>query len=270
MPPELQSSSSRSERELPVKKAILALVVVIGIAFPATAGAGTFKGIVVAKQVRRHALVVASKTGVVRTVHTHRLATRIGSRVGVSARRLPDGTFSAKRVKTTGRARTARIRGVVARRTHAGFLISAGHSLIAVRSSHNFSLNDTGSGPKPGDVVVVTVGVGNNGELDEDNVEHDGHAQKLELEGKILSVTPATSSADGEIVLQVGKSSIDVVVPAGTTLPTLNPGDSVQLKVRLSGDTFTLVSSQDENDDQGDDDGDNNNGEHDGDGGGDD
>jgi hypothetical protein len=256
-----------------VKKAIIALIAVIGIAFPATAGAGTFKGIVVSKQSSRHALVVASKTGKVRTVHTDRLATRVGTRVAVNARRLPDGTFSAKRVKPTGHARTAKIRGVVARRTTAGFLISAGHSVIAVRTHRSFSLNGTGSGPKPGDIVVVTVGVGSNGELDEDNVEHEGQAQQVELAGSVVSVTPATSSADGEIVLKVGKSSIDVVVPAGTTLPTLNPGDSVRLKVELSGDTFTLVQSQHENDDEGDDDGNNGDGDHDdgdhGDGGGD-
>lgn len=235
-----------------MKKLILTLVVVVGVAFPAFAGAATFKGIVVAKQARRHALVVSSKTGVVRTVHTHRLATRIGARVTVKAKRLRDGTFSATRVTVHGRAYKARIHGIVARRMRGGYLISAGHSLLSIRSHQSFSLNDHGNGAQPGDVVDVTVSVSGS-QLDEDQVQHDGHSQSLELEGKIVSVTQPTSTADGEIMLQVGKSTIDIVVPAGTTLPTLNPGDSVQLKVQLSGDTFTLVTSQDEQDNQGDD-----------------
>jgi hypothetical protein len=109
-------------------------------------------------------------------------------------------------------------------------------------------------------------------ELDEEDVAEVGHAQKLELEGKVVSVTQPTATTAGEVVLQVGKSTINIVVPAGTTLPTLNPGDSVQLKVQLSGDTFTLVNSHEENDDNGDDegDGDNNNNDDGGSGGGDD
>jgi hypothetical protein len=254
-----------------MKKLLLASVAVIGIAFPATAGAATFKGIVVAKQVRRHALIVTSKTGVVRTVHTHRLAMRVGTRVTVKARRLPDGTFSAKRVSGHGHARKARIHGVVARRMHGRYLISAGHSVLAVRSRQSFSLNDEGSGPQPGTVVNVTVNTDDN-ELDEEDVAEVGHAQKLELEGKVVSVTQPTATTAGEVVLQVGKSTINIVVPAGTTLPTLNPGDSVQLKVQLSGETFTLVNSHEENDDNGDDDGDgdNNNNDDGGSGGGDD
>ena len=250
-----------------MKKLILTFIAVVGLAFPAVSGAATFRGIVVGKQARRHALIVSSATGVVRTVHTHRLATRIGARVAVTAKRLRDGTFSATHVAVSGRAKRARIHGIVARRMSGRYLISAGHSLLSVRSHQSFSLNDDGGGAKPGDVVDVTVDV-NGQRLDEDQVEHEGHAQKLELEGKIVSVTPATSSTDGEIVLQVGKSSIDVVVPAGTTLPSLNPGDSVQLKVQLSGDTFTLVNSRDEQDDQGDDDGGGDGGDG-GDGGGD-
>ncbi len=251
-----------------MKKLILTLVVGVGIAFPATAGAATFSGVVVAKQVRRHALIVTSKTGVARTVHTHRLATRIGARVTVRARKLADGTFSAQKVAVRGRAHRARIHGVVAKRMRGRFLLSAGHSVLAIRTSQSFSTSGD-SGPAPGTVVKVTVDTDDQ-ELDEQKVDDVGHAQKLELEGKVVSVTAPTSTADGEVVLQVGKSTISVAVPAGTTLPTMNPGDSVQLKVTLTGDTFTLTQSHEENDDQGDDDqgGDDNGGGGDGGGGG--
>jgi hypothetical protein len=252
-----------------MRKAIIAAVTVAAIAFPATAGAGTFKGIVVGKQLRRHALIVTSKTGVVRTVHTHRLKTRIGARVTVTATKLRDGTFSARKVKVSGHARKARVHGVVAKRVRGGYLLSAGHSVLAVHTGRLFSLNDGGSGPNTGDVVDVTVNTEGQ-ELDEDDVAEVGHAQKLELEGTVVSVTAPAASADGEIVLQVGKSTISIVVPAGTQLPTLQAGQSVQLKVGLSGSTFTLLTAHEENDDQGDDDNNEGNGGSGGGGGGDD
>jgi len=225
------------------KKLVLPLVAAAAIAYPATAGAVSFHGVVVGKQARRHALIVASSSGVVRTVHSHHLATRVGARVAVSARRLSDGTFSATRVSLHGRAHAARIHGTVAKRQHGRFLVAAGHSVLAVR----------GSAPRPGTMVDVKVKTDDN-ELEEEDVDEVGEAQKLELEGTIMSVTAATASVDGEIVLQVGKSTIDVVVPAGTVLPALKAGDNVELKVKLSGSTFTLVKADDEDDDQGDDD----------------
>ena len=235
-----------------MKKLLLAVVAVGAVAFPATAGASTFTGIVVGKQTRRHALVIASKGGLVRTVHTHRLAIRVGARVDVSARKLRDGTFSAKRVTVRGRAHRAHIRGIVAKRLRGRYLLAAGHSVLSIRTRQSFSLNDDGEAD-PGDVVEVTVDTDDN-ELDEEDVEEVGHAQKLELEGKVVSVTAPTATAPGEIVLQVGKSTINVVVPAGFTLPALKPGDSVELNVSLSGNTFTLVKAQDEDEDDGDDD----------------
>ena len=235
-----------------MKKTVLFLVVATAVAFPAAAGAASFGGIVVAKQVRRHALVVASHTGVVRVVHTHHLATRVGARVTVTARRLGDGTFSATKLSVRGRAHRARIHGVVVRRLRGRVLIAAGHSVLSIRSHQLFSLQDDNPGAQPGDEVDETVTI-DNGNLDEDQVDEVGHTQKLELEGSIVSVTAPTTTADGEIVLQVGTSTIHVVVPAGTQLPSLAPGQNVELKVTLSGTTFTLVKADEEDDNQGDD-----------------
>ena len=235
-----------------MKKIVLPLIAAAAVAFPAAAGAGSFSGIVVAKQVRRHALVVASHTGVVRVVHTHHLATRVGARVTVTARRLGDGTFSATKLSVRGRAHRARIHGVVVRRLRGRVLIAAGHSVLSIRSGRLFSLQDDHPGAQPGDEVDETVTI-DNGNLDEDQVDEVGHTQKLELEGSIVSVTAPTSTADGEIVLQVGTSTIHVVVPAGTQLPSLAPGQNVELKVTLSGTTFSLVKADEEDDNQGDD-----------------
>ena len=238
-----------------MKKLLLPLAAAAAFVLPATAGAATFSGVVVAKQPARHAVVVASRTGVVRTVHTQRLALRVGARVAVTARTLADGTYSATKVSVHGRALRARIRGVVARRLASGYLVSAGHSVLAVRTRHFSGMSAGGTGPATGTIVDVTVDT-NDAQLDQEDVDEVGHAQRLELEGTVASITAATAADPGELVLTVGKSTIDVVLPAGTTLPsTLKVGDKVEVKVTLAGDTFTLATSHEEDDDQGDDDG---------------
>jgi hypothetical protein len=235
-----------------MKKLLLPLAAAVAAVLPATAGAASFGGVVVAKQPARHAVVV-SAAGVVRTVHTHRLGLAVGTRVAVKARLLADGTFSATSVVTRGRAKTARIRGVVARQLKTGYLVAAGHSMLAVRTRRLADANAPSTGPATGTIVDVTVDT-NDTELDQQEVSEHGHAQRVELEGTVASITPATASDPGELVLTVGKSTINVVLPAGTTLPSaLAVGDKVELKATLAGDTFTLATSHEEGDDQGDD-----------------
>ena len=67
-----------------------ALGVTLGVllALPAAgATTGAFSGVVVAKNVQRHTLVVASTTGIVRTVRLGSLRERVGARVAVQANR---------------------------------------------------------------------------------------------------------------------------------------------------------------------------------------
>ena len=250
-----------------MKRLLLPLAAAAAFVLPATAGAATFSGVVVAKQTARHAIAVSS-AGVVRTVHTHRLGVAVGTRLVVSAKKLSDGTFSATKTATRGRAAKAHIRGIVARHIATGYIVSAGHSMITV---HTRRLADSGpppttpptsnppttTAPPVGAIVDVTVAT-NTSQLNEDDVQNEGEAQQIELEGTLSAITQPTATTDGELVLSVGKSTIDVVVPAGMTLPTLNVGDKVQLKASLSGDTFTLAASHQEDDNQGDDGGDQN------------
>ena len=69
-----------------------------------TAGAATFKGVVVSKDAKRKALVTASP-GAVRTVRAPaRFAhVKVGQRVAGNARRLSDGTFRAQSLRIVGR-----------------------------------------------------------------------------------------------------------------------------------------------------------------------
>src|SRR3954447_23377230 len=237
-----------------MNRLLLSAAALVAFVLPPAAGAASFGGVVVAKQPARHAIVV-SAAGVVRTVHTHRTGLAVGSRVAVKAKPLADGTFSASSVVTRGRAKSARIRGVVARQLKTGYMVAAGHSMLSVRTRRLADAGAGATGPATGTIVDVTVDTNDN-ELDQQEVEEQGHAQRLELEGTIASITFATATDPGELVLTVGKSTIDVVVPAGTSLPaTLAVGDKVEVKVTLAGDTFTLARSHEEDNDQGDDDG---------------
>jgi hypothetical protein len=86
-----------------------AAVAVIVVALPATAGAATFRGVVIAKDSARTALVTASGNGTVRTVRVRTGFKRIavGRLVAVRAAKLPDGTFSASAVKRLGKTRAS-------------------------------------------------------------------------------------------------------------------------------------------------------------------
>jgi hypothetical protein len=235
------------------------LLVTLGAAvvalYPPAAGATRFGGVVVAKQPQRHVLVVASRTGAVRTVRTSSLHIRVGSRVVVNARLLRDGTFRASRVAVHGRARRARIRAVVVRRLNGRKLVSAGHSVFSIRTGRlaAMSARDDG-GDQPGDEVDETVTISPGGGLDEENEQEVGHENVVELEGSFVSLNDNTLTIKTE-----EGSTIPVVVPAGFALPTFAPGQHLELKVSVSGTTFTLVKVKDEDDqgadnnDQGDD-----------------
>ena len=234
---------------------LVTLAAAVATLYPAAAGAARFGGVVVAKQPKRHALVVASRAGTVRTVRTSALRFRVGSRVVVSARLLRDGTFRASRIAVRGHARRARIRAVVVRRLNGRKLVSAGHSVFAIRTGRldTMSARDDG-GDQPGDQVDETVTISPGGDLDEENEQEVGHENVLELEGSFVSLSGNILTIKTE-----EGSTIPVVVPSGFALPTFAPGQHLELKVSVSGTTFTLVNVKDEddqgedNDDQGDD-----------------
>jgi hypothetical protein len=82
------------------KVLVLAAGVIVAAAFNGTADAARWNGVVVAKDAKRKAVVTVSR-GSVRTVRApakfRRL--RVGQRVAVTARALPDGTFAAAVVR---------------------------------------------------------------------------------------------------------------------------------------------------------------------------
>jgi hypothetical protein len=216
------------------------------LALPATAAA--FSGVVVAKDPARHALVIASHGGVVRTVRApgHLRSVRAGERLVFSVRRLSDGTFKAPSLRPAGRAHRAVLRGTVVRHRLSHYLISTGGSVLAMRASTRDFASANGRGHRAGDRVRVRVRIGRNG-LTATSFKDLGHANSLELEGIFLGL------AGDQLRLAVEhRGEVFVTVPAGFQLPELAPGDEIELVVSVDqAGAFGLVAIQkdDEDDD---------------------
>lgn len=228
-----------------------AVVAVVVIALPATAGAATFRGVVIAKDSARKALVTASGNGTVRTVRVRAGFKRVavGGRVTVHATKLPDGTFSASSVKRLGKTRQAHVRGTVVKRIGARLVMTAGGSVFALRVRGKTGASE-GGGLQPGDKVDCDAKVKNGGlEAGEDDIDEVGHDDELVLEGIYLA-----TAEDGTIELAVvHKGRVFVTVPEDLEVPEFSPGDEVRLEVTVNEDgSFTLVSADNE-DDEGDD-----------------
>jgi hypothetical protein len=228
-----------------------AAVAVIVIALPATAGAATFRGVVIAKDSARKALVTASSNGAVRTVRVQASFKRIGvgGRVAVRAARLPDGTFSASAVKRVGKTRRAHVRGTVVKKLGARLVISAGGSVFALRVRGKTGASEGAGGLQAGDKVDCDARLKNGGlEAGEGDIDEVGHDDHLVLEGIYLD-----TADDGTIELAVvHRGRVYVSVPDGMDVPAFAPGDEVALEVTINEDgSFTLVSADNENDDEG-------------------
>ncbi len=237
---------------------LAATAAAVALALPATAGAATFRGVVISKDSTRKALVTASRNGTVRTVRLHASFKRIGLGrvVVVRATRLPDGTFSASAVKRVGTSRRAHVRGTVVRRLAARLVMSAGGSVFALRIRGKTGASEGGGSLDPGDKVDCDAEL-RDGQFGagEDDIDEIGHENELVLEGIYL-----TTADDGTIELAVvHRGRVFVHVPDGMDVPAFEPGDELALVVTVEDDgSFTLVKAENENDagdDSGDDDG---------------
>jgi hypothetical protein len=231
-----------------MKRFLLLLAASIGalaVVLPATAGAATFRGAVVAKDSARKALVTASKDGTVRTVrlHTNFNRFRVGSTVAVRGVKLPDGTFSAAAVRRLGKARGTHVRGTIVRQLAARLVMSTGGSVFALRLAGKQGAAE--GGLEPGDRVDCAVHFkGGSPRTRRDGVDKIGHDGQLVLEGIYLS-----SDEEGTIELAViHKGRVFVKVPENVEVPDFQAGDEVALVVTVEADgSFTLVKGESEN-----------------------
>jgi hypothetical protein len=219
----------------------------IAIVLPATAAAAKFQGVVLAAKPARHALVTASKGGVVRTTRVRGSLARyrVGRIVAVQAAELPDGTFAAAKIKLLGKTRLTRFRGAVVSASAKNLVVSAGMSVLSL------VFRGSASALHPGDSLVLGATVsGGSLRTSPNRVRKVGHDGTLELEGIYLA-----TADDGTIELAVEhRGRVFVHVPAEVVVPEFQPGDEIALVVDVESDgSFTLVRADDES---GDDDGD--------------
>lgn len=216
-------------------RGILLLIVVATAAlalWPAGAGAANLRGIVVGKQ--HGMLLVATPSGVVQAIRGH---ASIGSRL--------DGD------RVVGRATKARIHGIVVKRVGTTLFLSSNKHLLAVHTGRKLAALSPTPGqsiaPGPGSVVNTTVGVKQNGELDEQDEDEVG-----QVSGNVQVQATITAVGTGTVTLSVNGQSVTVNLPGGLTLPQSMVGQTVTLNVSLGNGHD---QGDDENDDQGDDDG---------------
>src|SRR5438552_10132041 len=179
-------------------------VLIAGLALLATAGSGAatpsvtpVKGVVVGSQTGM--LLVAQPNGLVRTVSGH---AAVGARVSASRGHL----------SVLGRAHRALIRGVFVR--HRGNLVflSAAHHILVVRAGRHLA-SAFDAAPAPGTVVQETVGIDEQGNLDEESEQDVGETGQVQGEAVVAAV------GAGTVTLTVNGQSLTIPLPAGLTLP---------------------------------------------------
>ena len=230
------------------------------------------RGIVVARDLLRHSLVVSSSVGLVRTVRlaseraTRRV--RVGSEVASRVVALGDGTFHARSLKTVGRASRAKVRGTVVRETARGILLSAGGSVFVVRDhaksgasarhvrSH---ISPTGAALVPGDVVEATVSYGASGAQESTGqlsaIQQLGQTGVIGLDGVLSSINSTPGTATGtsgasatSITIAVDQGALTTVaIPPSISLPsTIVAGDRIEVIAAYANQAFTLITIRDD------------------------
>jgi hypothetical protein len=193
-------------------------------------------GIVIGSQ--HGVLLVASPTGAVRTFAGH---ATIGDRI----------TIAGTHLRVTGRAHLAIVRGVVVR--HRGNLtfLSAAKHVIVVRSAARKVASASDTTPAPGTVVQETVGIGNSGDLEQENEQQVGTSSDVAVQAVVTSV------GTGTVTITVNGQALTIPLPAGLTLPASIVGTQVTLNLSFANGAASATQQgqgQGQDDEQGDDD----------------
>jgi uncharacterized membrane protein YgcG len=243
----------------------LLLAAFTALAFPAGASAKSLHGTVVHRITHAHSFVIAGGSGKLIAIHSARRPS-VGRVVSVTARRLSNGTYSAKTVRQGSTRRHARLRGTVTHvnRRAGTFVLSArGTSLLVHRRARGARAAD--AGPSVGDTAIVNATLTDQGDIEADDVQTTGQDQTFDVEGLVQAVDTAkrtiTVSADDE---DQSGGSLVINLPTGVDPSQFTVGQEVELAVTRAADgTLTLATGS--SDEEGGDD----QGEHQGGGGGD-
>ncbi len=234
--------------------ALTAVVIAAAAALPGIAEAkaapvpaSNWNATVIAKDSDRGRVITAGRGGEVRTLITSkRLAERArpGQRLKVRVQRSADGTYEARRLRVTGKAKRTRVRGAVVDRNASRYLVSAGGSVFAVKTKANsrkLRVRVSAAAVDTGDVIVSDVKIAANG-LGEQRTRDIGNVTTLELEGIFLGLE------DGALTLAVEeRGAVKVAVPADLAVQAPAAGDELEVLVSIDADGgFTLIALADE------------------------
>jgi hypothetical protein len=213
--------------------ALLALAVFLLAVGSATAAPKAIRGIVVAKRAHSGTIVLTTgRRGLAVTVRVAPRRVRLGDRVRAVGNRLRDGTVRASRLHVVSHVEKARIRGIVVQRLAHAMRVASGRSVLTIHTgnSHLASRHD---GEEKGEMGEFEVEF-EHGHLVEDDFTAAPGSGTVEIEGRLVSVSPLVVSIDG--------LPVEITVPSGVTLPPLAPGQEVELIVQTgAANTFTLV-----------------------------
>jgi FtsP/CotA-like multicopper oxidase with cupredoxin domain len=214
--------------------ALLAVVVFLAAAGSANAAPVAIKGTVVAKRAHSRTVVLATgRRGLAVTVRVAPRRFRLGDRVSVVGTRLRGGTIRASRLHVVSHVKRTQIRGMVVKRLAHALRVASGNSVLTIHTSRR-ALASRHDGQEAGDIGEFEVEFEHGG-LVEDDFTPASPSGTVEVEGVLVTASPLVVSVEG--------LPIEITVPSGMTLPTLTPGEEVELTVQTgAGNTFTLVS----------------------------
>ncbi len=228
---------------------VFGALAVVAVMVTGTASAASFKGTVMAKDAKRKALVVASPS-TVRTVRAPRgfAAFHVGQRISFTAAKRSDGTYLARAIRASGRAKRVHFGAVVVRSEASRLIVTAGGSVFALRLRGPATLGMRSDGLEAGDKVDVDADVkGDHIEASGDHVDQTGHVEMLVLEGIFLF-----PKDDGFDLAVVHRGLVHVSVPTGMVLPDFKSGDEIHVVVTVSAaGNFSFVKGQGEGDGKG-------------------
>ena len=211
----------------------------VALMAPALAHAGTVRGTVVAKQAKRHVLVIATYH---RDVESARVSPRqlrkvqLGARVAIVGKRLADGSLEATRMRRLGQAKRARLSAVVIKARARRLLLAGGGSAFSIRLNRGTRLLASSASVRPGEKVTAEVEFSDGRTVGLD-VQSNGNAALIDFSGVVTAIDTAsfTVSSDG--------ISTVVQLPAGVVLPSVvQVGSEVEVVAAISGSTLTLAT----------------------------
>jgi FtsP/CotA-like multicopper oxidase with cupredoxin domain len=162
--------------------------------------------------------------------------------VSVVGTRLRGGTIRASRLHVVSHVKRTQIRGMVVKRLAHALRVASGNSVLTIHTSRR-ALASRHDGQEAGDIGEFEVEFEHGG-LVEDDFTPASPSGTVEVEGVLMTASPLVVSVEG--------LPIEITVPSGMTLPTLTPGEEVELTVQTgAGNTFTLVSINPGDDEDG-------------------